>query len=60
MTYGFCPQNWRAFEAEHQERGIAIADIEKVEMRPEGESDRMVSVTTTLRSGRIESWRQRG
>ncbi len=26
MTYGFCPQNWRAFEAEHQERGIAIAD----------------------------------
>ena len=29
MTYGFCPQNWRAFEAELQERGIAIADIEK-------------------------------
>ena len=49
MTYGFCPQNWRAFEAELQEQGIAIADIEKVEMRPEGESDRMVSVTITLR-----------
>ncbi len=58
MTYGFCPENWPAFEAELHERGIGVADIERVEMRPEGRSGRFVSVTVTLRSGRVESWSQ--
>ena len=33
MTYGFRPENWPAFQAELQKRGISAADIEKVEMR---------------------------
>lgn len=52
MTYGFYPENWPAFQAELEKRGITTADIEKVEIRPE-------DVTVTLRSGRVESWRQR-
>lgn len=55
MTYGFRPENWPAFQAELQKRGIAAADIEKVEIRGR---DMMVDVTVTLRSGRAESWRQ--
>jgi len=34
MTYGFRPENWPAFQAELQKRGISAPDIEKVEMRP--------------------------
>ena len=55
MTYGFRPENWPACQAELQKRGIAAADIEKVEIRGR---DMMVDVTVTLRSGRAESWRQ--
>lgn len=65
MTYGFRPENWPAFQAELQKRGISSADIEKVEMRPTDDpgavpEDRhgIVDVTVTLRSGRAESWRQ--
>lgn len=60
MTYGFYPENWPAFQAELEKRGITTADIEKVEVRPEVEVPaRTVDVTVTLRSGRVESWRQR-
>jgi len=39
MTYGFRPDNWPAFQAELQKRGINRADIEKIEMRaPEDSS----------------------
>ena len=67
MTYGFRPENWPAFQAELQKRAIAVADIERVEIRPattdpdlavEGRH-RNVDVTVTLRSGRVEYWRQR-
>ena len=66
MTYGFRPENWPAFQAELQKRGISAADIEKVEMRPTEDpgavpEDRhaIVDITVTLRSGRAESWSQR-
>jgi hypothetical protein len=67
MTYGFRPENWPAFQAELQKRGISAADIEKVEMRPTGDpgavllEDRHanVDIAVTLRSGRAESWSQR-
>jgi hypothetical protein len=65
MTYGFRPDNWPAFQAELQKRGINTADIEKIEMRaPDDPSvasesrHSVVDVTVTLRSGRAESWRQ--
>ena len=65
MTYGFQPENWLAFQSELQKRGIALAEIEKVEIRPSAETDvpgegphKLVNVTVTLRSGRTESWRQ--
>jgi len=59
MTYGFRPENWPAFQAELQKRGINAADIEKIEMRPyDGEVVGIVDVTVTLRSGRAETWRQ--
>ena len=58
MTYGFCPANWSTFRAELQERGIVVTDIERVEMRPAPERSRHVSITVTLRSGRVESWTQ--
>jgi hypothetical protein len=65
MTYGFRPDNWPAFQAELQKRGISAADIEKVEMRPTEDpgvplEDRhgLVDITVTLRSGRAESWSQ--
>lgn len=65
MTYGFRPDNWPAFQAELQKRGINTADIEQIEMRaPDDPSvasesrHSVVDVTVTLRSGRAESWRQ--
>ena len=61
MTYGFSPENWPAFQAELRSRGIAPADIERVEIRPDAGpvATGLVGVTVTLRSGRVESWRQR-
>ena len=35
MTYGFRPENWPAFQAELLERAITVADIEKIEFRPQ-------------------------
>jgi hypothetical protein len=73
MTYGFRPENWPAFQAELQERGIAVTDIERVEIRPETThtldvrepegrfqwvSEGLIHVTVTLRSGHVESWKQ--
>jgi hypothetical protein len=65
MTYGLRPENWPAFEAELSKRNIAESDIERFEIRPQGESDAaepagptFVEVTVTLHSGRVESWRQ--
>jgi hypothetical protein len=64
MTYGFLPENWPAFRHELQLRGIAVSEIEKVELRLQppqntaGVSEGMVSVTVTLRSGRVNSWSQ--
>ncbi len=64
MTYGFCPENWPAFQAELRKRGISAPDIEKVEMRPTEDHvvledrHRIVDITVTLRSGRAESWSQ--
>lgn len=66
MTYGYRPENWPVFQTELQRRGISAADIEKVEIRPEStdpdravlEQPRNMNVTVTLRSGRVESWRQ--
>jgi hypothetical protein len=56
MSYGLRPENWPAFQTELERRGIAAADIEKVELRPElADAGR---VTVTLRTGRVESWRQ--
>ena len=56
MTYGYRPENWPVFQAELLKRRIAAGDIEKVEIRPE--QPRNLNVTVTLRSGRVESWRQ--
>ena len=71
MTYGFCPENWPAFQAELLERAITVADIEKIEFRPRISRlarltlphhaeivQGMVEITVTLRSGRVESWSQ--
>ena len=58
MTYGFRPENWPAFEHELRVRGIAVADIEKIEMRPnETEGPAGTVVIVTLRSGRTDTWR---
>ncbi len=59
MTYGYRPENWDTFQVELQQRGIAAADIEKVEIRPDALAG-LMCVTVTLRSGRVESWSQRG
>jgi hypothetical protein len=64
MTYGFLPENWPAFRHELQSRGIVVSEIERVELRLQppqsasGVSGGMVSVTVTLRSGRVNSWSQ--
>ncbi|HEV8616024.1 MAG TPA: hypothetical protein VGU22_11090 [Methylomirabilota bacterium] len=52
MSYGFRPENWPAFQEELDRRQLTIADIEKLELTA-------TTVTLTLRSGRVESWRQR-
>jgi hypothetical protein len=70
MTYGFRPDNWQAFEAELAQRGIAAAEIERVEIRPavaetpsplaDVEAGAgMVDISVVLRSGEVTSWRQR-
>ena len=64
MTYSFRPENWPAFQKELRTRGIAISDIERMEIRPRtsqaatGVSAGIVDVTVTLRSGRAETWSQ--
>jgi hypothetical protein len=60
MTYGFRPENWPAFEYELRVRGIAVGDIERVELRPEDTDDVAAGtiVTVTLRSGRTDTWSQ--
>jgi len=61
MTYGFLPQNWPAFQRQLDEHGIALADIEKVEIRPSADaagSATMIDVVVTARSGRVHAWRQ--
>lgn len=58
MTYGFRPENWPAFRAELDRRGLTDADIEKVEIRPDAAHPELELVTLTLHSGRVESWRQ--
>ena len=57
MTYGFCPEDWPLFHSEIERRRIEVADIERVEMRPDGINN-SVAITVVLRSGRIESWTQ--
>ena len=61
MTYGFRPINWWSFEQELHARGIAVGDIEKVEMKPVTSPDWSAGgsravVTVTLRSGRADTW----
>ena len=59
MTYGFRPENWPAFEHELRRRGIAVADIEKLEIRADDTDEAAGTVVTvTLRSGRIDTWSQ--
>lgn len=58
MTYGFCPENWPAFQRELRVREIAVGDIEKVEMRSADVPAGMIDVTVTLRSGRVDTWSQ--
>lgn len=58
MTYGFCPENWPAFEHELRARGIAIGAIERVELRPDVAA--VTIVTVTLRSGGVAMWSQEG
>ncbi len=58
MTYGYRPDNWPAFQSELERRGIPADDIERVELRPVSEAPTATHVTVTLRSGRVESWRQ--
>jgi hypothetical protein len=64
MTYGFRPENWAAFQHELPARGIAVDDVERLEIEPQtsegaaGASTGMVGITLTLRSGRVETWSQ--
>ena len=58
MTYGFRPENWPVFKTELEERGIAVSEIERVEIRRASVPSRLVCVTVTLRSGRVDSWTQ--
>jgi hypothetical protein len=57
MTYGFCPEDWPLFHSQIEKRRIEVADIERVEMRPDS-THNSVAITVTLRSGRVESWTQ--
>jgi hypothetical protein len=61
MTYGFRPKNWWSFQQELRARGIAVGEIEKVEMRPlttaaSTETVASAIITVTLRSGRVDTW----
>jgi hypothetical protein len=61
MTYGFRPENWWNFQQELRARGIALSEIEKVEMRSLTTADSAHTgaraiVTVTLRSGRADTW----
>jgi hypothetical protein len=58
VTYGFRPEHWPTFEHELRVRGIVAGDIERVEIRPSTPAAGVVTVTLTLRSGRVESWQQ--
>jgi len=62
MTYGFIPQDWPAFRRELDARGIAVADIEKVEIRPSAAvtagATPTIDVVVTSRSGRVHAWSQ--
>ncbi len=58
MPYGYQPENWPAFQGELDRRGIAPHEVERVELRPVSEAPTDTDVTVTLRSGRVESWRQ--
>jgi hypothetical protein len=57
MTYGFCPEDWPLFHSQIMRRRIEVADIERVEMRPDNIHS-SVQITVVLRSGRVESWMQ--
>ena len=57
MTYGFCPEDWPLFHSQIRERHIEVADIERIEMRPDSIQS-SVAITVILRSGRVESWTQ--
>ena len=59
MTYGYRPDNWSAFQVELERRGIAAADIERMELRPVVDAPADTGVTVILRSGRVESWNHR-
>jgi len=57
MTYGFYPKDWPSFHSQIDSRNIDVADIERVELRPDGDGNRL-AITLVLRSGRVESWTQ--
>jgi hypothetical protein len=59
MTYGFVPGNWPAFQRELEHRGLAVDDIEKVEIRPSDDAPEkaMIDVVVTARSGAVHVWR---
>jgi hypothetical protein len=60
MTYGYVPRNWSAFHRELDDRGLAMDDIEKVEIRPSADatSATTIEVVVTARSGDVHTWRQ--
>jgi hypothetical protein len=60
MTYGFVPGNWPAFQRELEQRGLAVDDIEKVEIRPSDDAPAAttIDVVVTARSGEVHAWRQ--
>jgi hypothetical protein len=60
MTYGYQPRNWPDLARRLAAEGIAVGDIEKMEIRPAPEAGgaTMVDIVVTLRSGRVHAWRQ--
>ena len=58
MTYGYLLPNWPAFQRELKERGVAMGDIEKVELRPTTISATTIDVVVTSRSGDVHTFRQ--
>jgi hypothetical protein len=65
MAHDFSPESWWPFQRELAQRGIAAADVERIEILPQpvlNGSDvdtGTILVIVTLESGRVESWRQR-